>query len=474
MTLAHQHLSQLADEDQSGYLYHSVMADARTKIVFGGLDAQDLQAFAENMLLHHFSPWAVKHIQRTPVFCPVESRREVPTRSTSVAESQNTTGSYSEADSISHSRQHSITHGRSVADSFAETEGESDTYTQGRNSSITESQNWGRSETQSGAHTTGTSLSTTHSHGHTNSDGTTDSVSSSAASGRSQGEGRQSATSSGEGQSMLPAREGLLFTADPAVVGISTHTGATEGQSSFAGMSDTTGTSTGHAHNRVHGESEMDTEGRSLSSTDTEGWSNGWNEGYGVARTDGASKAWAHGTNRSTARGTSVTKSESTTDGYSDTTGKTSTHGEAYTQGKTSTHGESVTLSPFYEYKREEIETPTFLMPEEQKLLVMQKLARIPKQHFLVKAPESSDCVVQAPYVPDPVISLKRLAVGLESVYNALPCYTRREQHDEDIIDVEVRAVHKPQRAHTLPSPTPTDEPLFWQPAQEKGRQEKS
>jgi type IV secretory pathway TraG/TraD family ATPase VirD4 len=42
MTIAHQHLSQLADEDQSGYLYHSVLTDARTKVIFPGLSPQDL------------------------------------------------------------------------------------------------------------------------------------------------------------------------------------------------------------------------------------------------------------------------------------------------------------------------------------------------------------------------------------------------------------------------------------------------
>ena len=39
----HQHLSQLADEDQSSYLLHSVMADTRTKLIFGSLDAEDLE-----------------------------------------------------------------------------------------------------------------------------------------------------------------------------------------------------------------------------------------------------------------------------------------------------------------------------------------------------------------------------------------------------------------------------------------------
>jgi hypothetical protein len=199
-----------------------------------------------------------------------------------------------------------------------------------------------------------------------------------------------------------------------------------------------------------------------------------------VAETQGESEAWTHGKNRSTTRGTTITNSESVTDGYSDTVGKTLTRGEAFTNGETISHGESVTVSPFYEYVREEIETPTFLTPEEQKLLVMQKLARIPKQHFLIKAPESSDCVIRAPFVGDPMITQRRLAAGLESVYAALPCYTNLAQHDQgnggddsntsidhghdggddvgnnddDVIDVEVQEVCKSESAKALPSPT--------------------
>src|SRR6266446_331478 len=82
MIIAHQHLSQLADEDQSGYLLRSVLTDARTKIIFGGLDYEDLEVFANNLMMQHYDPWRVKHIQKTPVFAPIESVRKVPTWNT--------------------------------------------------------------------------------------------------------------------------------------------------------------------------------------------------------------------------------------------------------------------------------------------------------------------------------------------------------------------------------------------------------
>jgi TraM recognition site of TraD and TraG len=88
MMIAHQHLSQLSDEDQSGYLYHSVVTDARTKFIFGGLRGDDLEVFADMLMLKHYDPWRVKHIQITPSYRPVESVREVPTISTSRAHNQ--------------------------------------------------------------------------------------------------------------------------------------------------------------------------------------------------------------------------------------------------------------------------------------------------------------------------------------------------------------------------------------------------
>jgi hypothetical protein len=491
--LAHQHLSQLADEDKSGYLIRSFMNDARTKILFGGLDYQDLEAFANNLLLQHYDPRGIKHIQRTPSYRPVESIRKIPTYSTSTARSRSITENASEADSVSHSIQHSISRGRSVADSIALTEGEQESYTYGINSGTTESHNWGTSETLSGAstrsqaHTTGTAVGRGSSHGSSRSQGTTDSSGRNSASGWSKNAGRQTTTSAGEGQTMLPQEERLFefLQEDPVVLTTSTHTGTSEGQSSSSGTNGMVGSSTGHARTSMLSENDSTSNNTSFSSadttglSDTEGWASSWNDGYGSAQQSGQNESWSYGTNHSTTRGNTVTNSESVTDGYSDTVGKTFTRGNAFTEGETITHGESFTLSPFYEYVREEIESPTFLTPEEQKLLIMQKLAGIPKQHFLVKAPESNDCIVRAPYVPDPVVTKRRLATGLESVYSALPYYTRLEQRgtenivahgghdardvarhdDDDVIDVVVEDVRTTEPVAALPSPTPSDTP---------------
>jgi hypothetical protein len=138
------------------------------------------------------------------------------------------------------------------------------------------------------------------------------------------------------------------------------------------------------------------------------------------------------------------------------------------------------------------------MTPEEQKLLVMQKLARIPKRHFLIKAPESNDCIIRAPFVADPMITKRRLAAGLETVYCSLPCYTTLQQHEpgvtgtpgnsiahhtyhddvgaddrinhnnNDVVDVEAREVSEvrvAENAQALPSP-PADadeEAALWE-----------
>lgn len=59
--LAHQHLHQLLDEEKSGYLYHSVMSDARTKLIFGGLSPEDLEVLSPFIFLDRLDPFRVKH-----------------------------------------------------------------------------------------------------------------------------------------------------------------------------------------------------------------------------------------------------------------------------------------------------------------------------------------------------------------------------------------------------------------------------
>ena len=53
---AHQFGWQLANEDQSGYLLHSVMNDLRTKIIFGGLEPEELEQLSKMVFLDRYNP----------------------------------------------------------------------------------------------------------------------------------------------------------------------------------------------------------------------------------------------------------------------------------------------------------------------------------------------------------------------------------------------------------------------------------
>ena len=260
------------------------------------------------------------------------------------------------------------------------------------------------------------------------------------------------------------------------VEGLSSNTSTTDGRSSSSGRNGVSGSSAGRANNHVRSSNNGVMDSSSSASSDTNGWGQSVQEGGAVGRQRGSSEAWSHGTNRSTTRGQTTTNSRQFTNGYSDTVGHTNTHGFANTNGKTITRGESVTVSPFHEYEREEIASPVFMTPEEQKLLVQQRLSHIPKMHFLVKAPESQDCIVRAPFVRDPLISARRLAAGLESVYTQMPCYTTLNQQSCDahaVCDdhggdevIDVVAVQPAQLVRALPSPAPTDaetEAALWE-----------
>ena len=58
--LAHQHLSQLMDEEKSGYLHHSIMADARSKVLFNCVP-EDVEVLSKQVFLDgRWHPWMMK------------------------------------------------------------------------------------------------------------------------------------------------------------------------------------------------------------------------------------------------------------------------------------------------------------------------------------------------------------------------------------------------------------------------------
>jgi hypothetical protein len=80
-TLAHQHLGQLREKDAE--VYYSTLTNARTKIVFGGLNDEDVDLVSRELFTGEFDPDQVKDEIWHRGFEPVESTRTVRAYSSS-------------------------------------------------------------------------------------------------------------------------------------------------------------------------------------------------------------------------------------------------------------------------------------------------------------------------------------------------------------------------------------------------------
>ena len=80
-TLAHQHLGQLREKDAE--VYYSTLTNARTKIVFGGLNDEDVDLISRELFTGEFDPDQVKDEIWHRGFEPVESTRTIHSYSSS-------------------------------------------------------------------------------------------------------------------------------------------------------------------------------------------------------------------------------------------------------------------------------------------------------------------------------------------------------------------------------------------------------
>lgn len=157
--VAHQTLAQLKDEETSGYLYHSVLNNCRTRICFGGAAPEDLEVVVPRLFLDHLNPWALKDELSSLEVEPVEttrvSRGRTYTKTTGVGlalpESESFAASEAETDGTSAS----LTHSRTDTRAEALTQGQSRTNSFNQGTSTTEATHW--ADTASG----GTSWSAT-------------------------------------------------------------------------------------------------------------------------------------------------------------------------------------------------------------------------------------------------------------------------------------------------------------------------
>ena len=89
LILSHQRLGQLRQFGES--IYNAVMTGAQTKVVFGGLEASDAEALAQNIFLGEFDLEKVKHVLDKPVVVD-----EIPEWLLSESETEGESHSFSE------------------------------------------------------------------------------------------------------------------------------------------------------------------------------------------------------------------------------------------------------------------------------------------------------------------------------------------------------------------------------------------
>ena len=286
MTLAHQTLAQLKEEDEK--LYYSVLGNCNNRIVFGGLSHHDAKLIENEIFTGFHNLKSIKHEQRRIRERHIEETRTVRTRNhaDSVSESQSNTESSSWSDTESSS--HAL--GRSKTDNWSKTEGES------------------RSTTQQRSQSDSVGISRGHSDSFTE--------------GVSEAEGRSSGT----------------IHAD------------TKGRADTSGRSHTDGQAETQGHSHSEGQNESQSFGTGRSSQQGQSRTDSWNESHSdnrshsmesdndrYGRTDGSSRGGSYQYNSST----SESSNESRTSG----TSSQDTESSSQTQSQSDTRSESQTLN---------------------------------------------------------------------------------------------------------------------------------
>ena len=144
LILAHQHLSQLQKAGDA--VYHAVMTDARTKVVFGGLSPDDAKVMAETVYMGEIDLEEAKTSLNKPVV--VGHRREIMR---SASEGESTTRSLSR--SVAQGWSDGTSAGRTTVGGFPFREEVS--RTEGRNRGYSSTTTTGQSEGQTRSHSRG-------------------------------------------------------------------------------------------------------------------------------------------------------------------------------------------------------------------------------------------------------------------------------------------------------------------------------
>jgi hypothetical protein len=379
--LAHQHLGQLRQEDASGQLFASVMQCARTKLVFGGLSAEDLDAMAPDLFLEEFDPWTVKDELTSLELEPIESRRA------SVTSGGNTADTFTQGENWGEAREQSEGHG--------------ETFGRGINRGTNVSKSLGMSR----ASTRGSSHGWTHSwmegqmHARSRTESQQSGTNFNRGTARSSGHSSGSHSSEASGETLLPSGDTMMTM-----------------------VHDSRGHSEGDSVSLTQIESFGGVESRAVATGEVEAFHQA--KQYGVQ--DVLSESETNGEEASMTWGSSEGSSE--TMGLSHNTGQSHSRSESESKSRSRGQGASwsQTINPFHEYKkRRVVSSRTFLSQEEFFALKVQRLKQQRTAEFVLKRPTRPAQFVRAPRIQPPMLTDRRRQRGLARVFSA-PYYTPR------------------------------------------------
>lgn len=158
LILAHQHLGQLKTDDE--YVFNSVMTNARTKVVFGGLNHEDVEYMAKEIFFGELDPEQIKLELKRTYFEPKESTRIIrgyshskstgistgESSSVSIGESSNSGSGQSSGTTLTGDSFFPDTISKTETSSSTSSSGRSRTETTGKNRTENESETEGYSE----------------------------------------------------------------------------------------------------------------------------------------------------------------------------------------------------------------------------------------------------------------------------------------------------------------------------------------
>jgi len=349
MTLAHQHLSQLKEEDE--HLYGSILTNCKTKIVFGGLSHKDSELMTHEVHTGFHDLKSLKHEQYRIRERHIEETREVYSRNTSETRGRSEGETFTEGESSGESQ--STSTGKTFGKS--QTKGTSSPRTKGKSKGITQSITSGivkgvvqgiseavSSGTQRGK---GSSNTLSHSEGESSSEGQNRSTS------HNESQSRSSSESSGENWSNTDGENWGNTSSSSTTHG--DQRGNSMGQHGSYVMNQGSSSSHTSGYSNTNGGSRSNSRGGNRSSSNSEsstqgkGWSEGESSSKGRSRSQGRSEGFSEteSSNQSQTRGSSQSQSQSQNEGQS--LGRSQNVSNSRSQGKTDskTQSESQTVS---------------------------------------------------------------------------------------------------------------------------------